>query len=102
MITADKDKKIKKINVKPGDAVEVDQKLIDDFINRLTLFGIGYSWGGYESLIIQSNLKNIRSTKKWKGRIILRIHAGLEDSNDLIHDLKNAFKIIGIQAHEKM
>ena len=70
-----------------------NQKLIDHFINTLDLFGIGYSWGGFESLIIQSQLKNIRSNNIWNDRVILRIHAGLENHNDLIADFKNALMV---------
>ena len=73
------------------------------FINSLELFGIGYSWGGFESLAI---LKEIKSTKKdeyLKGRqfyrfnndeFIVRLHIGLEDPKDLINDLKIGLKKI--------
>ena len=71
-----------------------NQKLVDNFINSLSLFGIGYSWGGFESLIIQSKLKSIRSIKNWNGKVLLRIHAGLEDYSDLINDLKNALQVL--------
>ena len=73
------------------------------FVNSLELFGIGYSWGGFESLAI---LQEIRSSKKdeyLKGRQfyrfnkdehIVRLHIGLEDSKDLINDLKQGLKKI--------
>lgn len=58
------------------------------FIDGLELFGIGYSWGGFESLIAPHDPSPIRSAVPWRanGRLI-RIHAGLEDSDDLIADL---------------
>ena len=74
-----------------------------NFVNSLKLFGIGYSWGGFESLAI---LQDIRSTKKdeyLKGRqfyrfnkdeFIVRLHIGLEDPKDLIYDLKKGLKRI--------
>ena len=73
------------------------------FVNSLELFGIGYSWGGFESLAI---LQEIRSSKKdeyLKGRqyyrfkndeFIVRLHIGLEDPKDLINDLRKSFKKI--------
>ncbi len=59
-----------------------------DFIDGLELFSIGYSWGGYESLIVPQDPVPIRTAVPWKttGRLI-RIHAGLEDADDLIADL---------------
>ncbi len=58
------------------------------FIDGLELFGIGYSWGGYESLIVPHDPRSIRTAVPWteKGQLI-RIHAGLEDPDDLIADL---------------
>src|SRR5690606_11954553 len=62
------------------------------FLDDLELFGMGYSWGGFESLIIPQYPAKIRSATKWdaKGQI-LRIHAGLEDVDDLIADLDAGF-----------
>jgi cysteine-S-conjugate beta-lyase len=71
------------------------------FVNSLELFGIGYSWGGFESLVILQELK--KKTEYTKGRNyyrfnknehIVRLHIGLEDPNDLISDLKNSLKFI--------
>ncbi len=58
------------------------------FIDGLELFGIGYSWGGYESLIVPHDPRGIRTAVPWTepGNLI-RIHAGLEDADDLISDL---------------
>ena len=71
------------------------------FVNSLELFGIGYSWGGFESLVLLQELR--KSTEYTKGREffkynkdehIVRLHIGLEDPNDLINDLKKSLKFI--------
>jgi len=71
------------------------------FINSLELFGIGYSWGGFESLVI---LQELRGTSKYtkkrryfrfgKDEHVVRLHIGLEDPKDLIEDLKKSLKYI--------
>ena len=64
-------------------------------LNKLQLFNMGYSWGGYESLILPVNPEKYRDTYQWKkeGRT-LRIHAGLENADDLINDLKENINIL--------
>ena len=58
-------------------------------VDGMALFGIGYSWGGYESLILPVDIKSARSLAPWdESDQIVRIHAGLEDPDDLIADLK--------------
>jgi cystathionine beta-lyase len=54
-------------------------------------FGIGYSWGGFESLIIPANLRHGRKVRPWSGGPLIRLHIGLEDTADLIADLDAAF-----------
>lgn len=54
-------------------------------------FGIGYSWGGYESLIFPARIRSLRSTAPWKGGPLIRLHIGLEDPADLIADLEEGF-----------
>jgi cysteine-S-conjugate beta-lyase len=63
---------------------------VDRMLDGMRLFGMGYSWGGYESLMIRADLRNSRTAKPWHavGRT-LRIHAGLEDPEDLIADLED-------------
>ena len=57
-------------------------------IDGLAHFGIGYSWGGYESLALPIDPENIRSATKWKAEgPVVRLHIGLEDPDDLIADL---------------
>ena len=73
------------------------------FVNSLELFGIGYSWGGFESLAILQELKSSKKHEYLQGRKyyrfdndehIVRLHIGLEDPNDLINDLKNCLRYI--------
>lgn len=65
---------------------------LEAMLDGMTLFGMGFSWGGYESLIVPSNLAHARSVKKWAPPgPTLRIHAGLEDPEDLIADLAAGF-----------
>ena len=67
------------------------------FVNTLELFGIGYSWGGFESLAVYTDpveLGNRRYFKLEKNEHLVRLHIGLEDPKDLIKDLKNSLKFI--------
>ena len=64
------------------------------FINSLDLFGIGYSWGGFESLAVYQDIQ--REFKKYedKNLHIVRLHIGLEDPKDLITDIRNSLRYI--------
>ena len=67
------------------------------FINSLELFGIGYSWGGFESLLVYNDLAEMgdrRYFKLKKNQHLIRIHIGLEDPSDLINDLKRSLKFV--------
>jgi cysteine-S-conjugate beta-lyase len=62
------------------------------FIDALELFGLGSSWGGYESLVLPTDMAAARTVADWSKRgPIVRFHAGLEDCGDLISDLERAF-----------
>ena len=68
------------------------------FIDALELFGIGFSWGGFESLAIPSDPARIRSITPWPpsewdphDRLGVRLSIGLEDPEDLMDDLAHAF-----------
>jgi len=62
------------------------------FINALELFGIGSSWGGFESLAIIARLEGCRTATVWNpGAPMIRLHIGLEDPDDLIADLERGF-----------
>jgi cysteine-S-conjugate beta-lyase len=58
----------------------------DRFVERLELFGLGYSWGGFESLALPHAPKRTASPNEWEGPIV-RLHIGLEHPDDLIEDL---------------
>tara|TARA_A100001037_G_C15128115_1_gene627346 strand:- start:1203 stop:2378 length:1176 start_codon:yes stop_codon:yes gene_type:complete len=66
------------------------------FVNSLKLFGIGQSWGGFESLVLYQSQTIQRIYKKYvkQNHHIVRFHIGLEDPQDLILDLKKALKNI--------
>jgi cystathionine beta-lyase len=62
------------------------------FLDALTLFGLGYSWGGFESLIThETGQMDLRQSPPALGGALLRLHVGLEDPADLIADLEQAF-----------
>ena len=62
-------------------------------IDSLELFGIGASWGGYESLIMPMSPGDTRSATKWPhAGPCFRIHAGLENPDDLLADLEGGFR----------
>jgi cystathionine beta-lyase len=61
-------------------------------IDALDLFGIGSSWGGYESLILPTHPERGRTATRWNPEgPTLRLHIGLEDPQDLIEDLECGF-----------
>jgi cysteine-S-conjugate beta-lyase len=63
------------------------------FYDALDLFGIGASWGGFESLIQPMYPERSRTATKWAAEGPgVRIHIGLEDSQDLIADLAQGFE----------
>jgi len=67
------------------------------FVNSLELFGIGYSWGGFESLVVYTDpveLGTRRFFKFEKNDHLVRLHIGLEDPKDLINDLRSSLKFI--------
>lgn len=68
-------------------------------LDGLELFGMGYSWGGYESLILPFNPRAYRSATTWKMKGPgLRLHIGLEDVEDLKADLDAGFTRLAAQA----
>ena len=70
----------------------VPEKAVLAFLNALSLYGMGASWGGYESLAIPFDVTNYRTATKWTpGGPCLRFHIGLEDVNDLTADLERGF-----------
>ena len=68
---------------------DISQADADRFVDSLRLFGIGASWGGYESLAL-----TYPSIHGWKGGALVRLHIGLEDPADLIADLARGFSAL--------
>lgn len=69
------------------------REALSAMLDGLSLFGMGYSWGGYESLILPFDPRTYRSATAWEAEgPALRIHAGLEDIEDLKADLDAGFR----------
>ncbi len=69
------------------------EKSVYAFMNELALFGMGFSWGGFESLVIWFDCAEYRTATQWTPEgPTLRFHVGLEDPGDLIADLDAGFK----------
>jgi len=63
------------------------------FVDNLELFGIGYSWGGFESLVTVAKPQPVRTARPWAGSgALLRLHIGLEAVEDLKSDLAAGFE----------
>ena len=76
----------------------VSHKALAAMLDELKLFGMGYSWGGFESLIIPFDPSEYRTATEWKAAgPALRIHAGLEDVEDLKADLAAGFARLNAQ-----
>lgn len=70
---------------------------ISNFVESLVLFGIGASWGGYESLAIPFDCSKLRTATQWNpGGPTVRFHIGLEDPDDLIADLQAGLKQLSL------
>ena len=61
-------------------------------LDHFELFGLGYSWGGFESLALPAKPRSMRTATRWEHEgPLVRFHAGLEDIDDLIRDLEAGF-----------
>jgi cystathionine beta-lyase len=60
-------------------------------VGGLEYFALGYSWGGYESLVTTAHPEHSRTARPWRGGPLIRLQIGLEDSADLIEDLMRGF-----------
>lgn len=75
--------------LKPG-----SQAAVDAFLDALSIFGLGFSWGGFESLAIHCDPQfKSRKMKRDYGGPMIRLHVGLEDPQDLMADLRNALGV---------
>lgn len=75
---------------------ETDRRRLAAMVDGLRLFGMGSSWGGYESLVLPTDPRVLRSATVWSepGQC-MRMHVGLEDVSDLIDDLEKGFERLG-------
>ena len=78
-------------------------------IDALALFGIGYSWGGFESLALPFDVEPVRDTMPWpkagwgvEDRHAIRLSIGLEDKDDLIADLERGFAAFASKARRSL
>lgn len=71
----------------------VKKEAIDEFFSSLELFGLGASWGGYESLAMIAKPPRSHIDVDSLG-VLIRFHIGLENVDDLIADLKKAFELL--------
>lgn len=70
----------------------ISKPALKAFFNSLRHFGMGFSWGGFESLCIHVHPEKNRSATQWTAEgPVLRFHAGLEHIDDLVEDLERAF-----------
>jgi len=70
-----------------------DPRGIKQMLNGMELFGMGYSWGGYESLILPTYPRSNRTASPWRYEgPLLRLHIGLEALDDLRSDLEAGLK----------
>jgi cystathionine beta-lyase len=68
------------------------EEAVAAMLNGLELFGLGYSWGAFESLVIPFDCRTYRTATEWKpGGPALRFHIGFEDPEDLKADLDAGF-----------
>lgn len=75
----------------------VDFSKVEELLNSLELFSMGFSWGGFESLIVPSDVQKHRLPGNWKFEgPLLRLSIGLEDPEDLIQDLEQGLRKLKI------
>ncbi len=72
---------------------EYTQKKLAEFVNSLQLFGIGYSWGGFKSLITAGKYNRTQESE-YTGRTVVRLNIGLEEPEDLMKDLESGFELL--------
>jgi cystathionine beta-lyase len=79
-----------------------DKSAVTALLNGMRHFGMGASWGGFESLILPTEPGKLRTARPWtEPGATIRLHAGLEDPADLIEDLEQGFFRLN-DAHQRM
>jgi cysteine-S-conjugate beta-lyase len=74
-----------------GFVLHGEERQAKAFLDALRLIGLGYSWGGFESLAVPGELAHSRSVRPWTEGPVIRLHVGLEDVADLVADLERGF-----------
>lgn len=72
-------------------AVDYPQEVIADFVNSLEMFGIGFSWGGFMSLVTAGKYSRMGIPTESE-KYTIRLNVGLEEPDDLIEDIKSSFE----------
>jgi cystathionine beta-lyase len=73
---------------------QADPAAVTRFVDALRLFGLGASWGGYESLVLPAPAARLAGHSYWQGNTsVVRLHVGLEDPLDLLADLEQALRL---------
>jgi len=73
------------------------EHVLHAFVDNLKLFGLGLSWGGFESLVMPYSNKALQGCGRGQH---VRLHIGLEDPSDLIADLKHGFSVVASHSAE--
>ena len=69
---------------------------IANMLDNMRIFGMGYSWGGFESLVIPFDCSTYRTVTDWNpGGLTIRLQVGLEDMEDLKQDLRDGLDRLG-------
>ena len=77
----------------------VSQTAMEALIDALALFGLGASWGGFESLILPTEVARSRTATEWQpAGPVFRIHAGLDAVDDLIADMAQGFAALRVHS----
>ncbi|MEM5310814.1 cystathionine beta-lyase [Paraburkholderia sp. JHI869] len=75
---------------------QFDKQSIAAMLDHMEIFGMGYSWGGFESLIVPFDCGEYRTATRWApGGLALRLQIGLEDTEDLKRDLRSGLDRLG-------
>jgi cysteine-S-conjugate beta-lyase len=71
---------------------DVNAAQVADMVDHFRYFKLGYSWGGFESLVMPASLKQYRTVTPWNGGALVRFSIGLEDCDDLRADLADGLQ----------
>jgi cystathionine beta-lyase len=74
-----------------GFVLKSEERQAKAFLDALQLFGLGFSWGGFESLAVLGEFEHYRTVRPWSEGPAIRLQIGLEDVRDLIADLERGF-----------